>query len=657
VQDEPVTEGATAAGTMSPLQAEVTRIRALAQAKDFTAALAAAEAMLAEVPQNRDLLYLRAACQRFLGRLPEALDGLARAVKIHPRFSRLHQEQGHCQLAAGNPGAAIDAYLRAVDLNAALPASWSALELLLRSAGRQDEAAAAAAHVKKLAALPEPVVAASGLLADAEHPAAEQILRRFLTEHGEHVEALRLLAHVALQLGALADADALLSRVLELEPDYRLARLDHARVLLKRHRHGRALALAQDLVNAEPGNRDYRALLAAVLTQLGRFDAALVIYRQLCSERPESAEHHVWMGAVLESLGRLTEAADAYRSAARIRPSCGEAQWGLAQLAEPGIPESELARWRTQAEAPAMSPEDRYHLCFALGRALERRGDFEESFRCYERGNAQKQAQIRYRPGALERNARLQTEVLTRDFIEARAGAGCPSTEPIFIVGLPGAGAAWLEQTLAAHSRIEAAKDLPQILQLVTRLRARNADPSMPGYPSVLATVPPARLRQFGADYLADTRIYRCGKAHFIDRMPNHFRHLGLIHLMLPNARIIDARSEPLAACFGNFKRLFAAGQEWSYDLGNIVRYYRMYVDLMEHWTRALPGRILRIDLDQTLRDPETHLRRVFDFCALELEPACLRASLRAPGNHDQWRPFEPWLGPLKNALGGLLAQ
>ncbi len=645
---------ASLAGTVTERELEVARIRGLAQARDFAAALAAAEALLLEVPENRDVLYLKAVCQRFLGRLPEALDGLARFEKAHPRFSRVYQEQGHCQLAAGNPGAAIEAYRHAVDLNAALPASWTALELLLRSAGRNDEAATAAAHVKQLAALPAPVVAAAGLLADGELQAAEHVLREFLAANGEHLEALRLLAQIALELDVLADAERLLSRVLELEPGYTRARFDHARVLHKRHRHARALEQVRMLVNADPGNRDYRTLLATVLTSLGRIDAALTVYRELCRERPDSADHQRWMGDALRAVGRHADAAQAYRSAARLRPGCGAALWGLAQVAATSFSEADLARMAAQAETSTNSAEDRCHLSFALGLVLERRGDYAASYRSYARGNALKQSQLRYRPGALERNARLQAALLTREFFAARAGVGCPSSEPIFIIGLPGTAVAWLESALAAHSCIEATPELPQILQRVARLRGRSADPATSGYPGVLATLSPAQLAQFGADYLADTRDYRRGKPHFIDRMPNHFRHLGLIHLMFPNARIIDARSAPLAACFGNFKWLFAAGQEWSYDIGNIVRYYRMYRDLMEHWSTALPGRILRVDLDEAVREPGTHIQRVLGFCGLELESDCLRAGLRGPGDAE-WRPFEPWLEPLRQALGPLI--
>jgi hypothetical protein len=313
---------------------------------------------------------------------------------------------------------------------------------------------------------------------------------------------------------------------------------------------------------------------------------------------------------------------------------------------------------------------DRYHLCFALGKALEDRGEFAESFGYYERGNALKKAESHYRPEAIERNARWQAQVCTREFFAARFGTGCESPDPIFIVGLPRSGSTLIEQILASHSQVEGTMELAEIPRLVHQLSGREINDESPLYPQVLGTLSAEQLRSFGADYLANTRIYRSGKAFFIDKMPNNFRHLGLIHLILPNARIIDARREPMACCFSNFKQLFANGQEFTYSLADIGRYYRSYVELMDHWDEVLPGKILRMQHEQVVDDLEGSVRRLLDFCGLDFEPACLEfykneRSVRTASSEqvrrpifkeglDQWRNFAPWLGPLTEALGDL---
>ena len=278
-----------------------------------------------------------------------------------------------------------------------------------------------------------------------------------------------------------------------------------------------------------------------------------------------------------------------------------------------------------------------------------------------------KKTECRYKPEPLERNARLQAAVCTREFFAARQGFGCPSPAPIFIVGLPRSGSTLIEQILASHSQVEGTMELADIPRLVQELQGRENIDGAPRYPGVLATLSAGDFRRFGERYLADTLPYRTGRALFVDKMPNNFRHFGLIHLMLPNAKIIDARRDALACCFSNFKQLFASGQQFTYGIDDLARYYRMYLDLMAHWDHALPGWILRVQHEDLVEDPEAQVRRVLDFCGLAFEPACLEfhrterrihtassEQVRQPINRegvDQWRKFEPWLGPLRTAL------
>jgi hypothetical protein len=326
------------------------------------------------------------------------------------------------------------------------------------------------------------------------------------------------------------------------------------------------------------------------------------------------------------------------------------------------------------AEAePLTRPIDRYHLCFALGKAYEDRSEYSESWRYYERGNALKRAESRYRPEVIELNTAKQKAVCTRDFFEQRLGFGAASTAPIFVVGLPRSGSTLIEQILASHSAVEGTQELADIPRYVLELQGRERDLESPRYPTVLAQLPATEFLRFADKYLDDTRVYRTGKPRFIDKMPNNFRHIGLIHLLFPNAKIIDARREPMACCFGNLKQLFARGQEFAYSIEDIARYYRTYLELMEHWDAALPGRVLRVHHEDVVDDLERSVRLILDFCELPFEPACVEfhrteRSIRTASSEqvrqpifreglDQWRNFEAWLGPLREALGDALVR
>jgi len=657
----------------SPVEREVHRIRALHKGRQFAEGLRAAEALAAQVPENRDVLYLIAMSQRYLGKIPEALATLERLEQHHPGFSRLYQERGHCYVAMKDAPRAIDAFLRGVNINPALPASWSMLEGLYRMTGQAENAGTAAAHVATLKRLAPEIVHATGLFSDGELTLAESMIRAYLLRRGNDVEAMRLLARIGLKRGVLDDAELLLEAVLELAPDYRAARHDYVLVLLERHKYLRAREELERLLQLEPENKQYRTLYANTCVGLGEHERALTLYRELIVHAPRPADLHLSIAHCLKTLGRQQEAIESYRASAAARPDFGDAYWSLANLKTYRFTDEEIARMRSEEAASTTQLVDRYHLCFALGKACEDRGRFEESFRYYERGNALKRSESRYRPEPFERNTRLQIEVCTREFFASREGVGSKSVEPIFIVGLPRAGSTLLEQILASHSRVEGTHELADVQRLVMELQGRDPDMSNPRYPRVLAQLKSEDFLRFGEKYLSDTRFYRTDKPYFIDKMPNNFRHIGLIHLMLPNARIIDARREPMACCFSNLKQLFANGQEFTYGIEDIARYYRTYLELMRHWDEVLPGRILRVWHEDVVEDLEGNVRRILDFCGLPFEPACVefyrtdRSILSASSEQvrqpifreglDQWKNYEPWLGSLKDALGDALVR
>ena len=659
---------AQATGGPSRIEAEVRRARELVQKQQFAPALAAAEALLARVPENRDVLYLLAVSQRYLGRLPEALATLTRFEKIHPDYGRLFQERGHCLRAAGDTAGAVVAYRQAVFRNDTLFASWRALSELLPALGENDEAATAAAHVQTLARLPAEVVTATNMFVEGDLAPAEQLIRQYLLKHPKDVAAMRLLAQIGVKLDVLDDAQFLLESALTFAPECHAARYDYVNVLSQRQQHTRALAEVRKLLALEPDNVLYRTAYANACVGLGDLNEALRTFRELLPIAAQPADLHLSIAHALKTLGQQSAAIDSYHAAATARPGFGDAYWSLANLKTYRFTDDELTRMRAAEAGEGSAPVDRYHLCFALGKALEDRGEYAESFRYYERGNALKKKESRFSIGALERTVRAQQSLCTREFFAARAGYGCGRADPIFIVGLPRAGSTLLEQILASHSAVEGTMELAEIPRLVHHLNGREHSGQPGRYPAILEELDAESLRQYGEKYLADTQVYRHGTPFFIDKMPNNFRHVGLIHLILPNARIIDARREPIACCFSNFKQLFASGQEFTYGLEDIARYYRAYVDLMAHWDKALPGKVLRVQHEELVEDLESHVRRMLDFLGLPFEPACLEfyrteRSIRTASSEqvrqplsrdgiDQWRKFEPWLGSLKAVLG-----
>ena len=651
-----------------PLEEQVARLRRQADAGLHAGVSAELRPLLAVYPENRDLLLLAAICQRHLGRIGEALDTLDRLGALHPAFSLMHQERGLCHVTRKDAPAAIDALLRAVNLNPALPTSWRMLEGVYRLTGDATNAAMAAEHRSVLAALPPEVVRATALFSDGDLGPAEQIIRAFLLRHGDHPEGMRLLAKIGMAHDVLDDAEMLLAGVLALAPDHLPARYEYARCLVARHKFPAARAQLGPLLAKDPRHQEYRSLAATIAVGLGEHERALGLYRELLADAPGSPDVHLWMGHALKTIGQLPAAIDSYRAAAAARPDFGDAYWSLANLKTYRFTDEEIARMRGREATAATGAEDRIHLCFALGKAFEDRGEWGQSWSYYERGNALKRAESRYRPEVMETNTRRQKEVCTADFFARRAGWGDPSPDPIFIVGLPRSGSTLIEQILASHPAVEGTHELPDIQRIVQGMQDREPDLDDPRYPGALTALAEADLHALGETFLADTRAYRTDRPRFIDKMPNNFRHVGLIHLMLPNARIIDARREPMACCFSNLKQLFASGQEFAYGIDDIARYYRTYLDLMAHWDRVLPGRVLRVPHEDVVADLEGSVRRILDHCGLPFDPACVdfhksRRSVRTPSSEqvrrpifreglDQWRKYEPWLGPLREALG-----
>lgn len=568
----------------------------------------------------------------------------------------------------GETADAIGAFERAVELNDALRESWVALRELYGAAGRLADAARAAACIAKLGSLPPELLRGSSLLNEGRLEQAEKCIRAYLRGCGPHVEGMRLLAQASIKREVFDDAELLLEEVLQSAPDYHDARHELGMVLARRRRYLPALLHARHLLRADPARPAWRLLYAMACDGLGEFDEALGIYRQLLADAPRNANLRLEIAHALRNRGDAAGAVEQFQAAADLPGGIGGAFLALANMKSHVFRDGEIERMRRAESdsAAAGSARDSYQLCFALGKALETRREFEESFRYYARGNMLKRAELAYKPELEERSLQLQATTFTAPFLAQRAGAGCPRPDPIFVLGLPRSGSTLVEQILASHSKVDGTMELPEIPRLVQQFRSRRAG-EQPRYPAVLGELAPGELRRLGEIYLEETHVYRRGAPFFIDKMPRNFHDIGFIHLILPNARIIDARREAMACCFGNFKQLFVNGNPASYDLTDMGRYYVSYVTLMDHWDRVLPGKILRVRHEDLVRDTEGVIRRMLDFCGLGFEPACLEFhrtrrvvrtlsadQVRRPiyrEGLDQWRNYEPWLGPLKDAL------
>ena len=595
-----------------------------------------------------------------------ALVALQRLESAYPQSGRLQQELAHVHRSLGNEPEALGAYRRAVSSNDALAESWTALETLCRARGELAEAQEAARCADRLAQLPPPVAMASLLLNEGEITAAEQTVREYLQRYGSQVDAMRILAQISVKVNVLDDAEILLENILRMRPDYADARFEYAYVLSQRRRFEPALVEILQLLHQSASNPVYRKLHALICDGLGRGEEALQIYAQLSREFPDDMELPVSMAQILRTRGETQEAQRLFQAALAAPASFASASLGLSSISRYRFNDQQMARMRQAEAAPTTTLADRCLLCFALGKALEERTQYEESFGYYARGNTLKRSELNVDPETLIQALRRQAVVCTPELFAARRGVGCLRADPIFIVGMPRAGSTLIEQILASHSQIDGTLELPDIPHLVHQFRDRDRD-APPRYPAILTELAPEEFRELGEAYLRNTRVHRKGAPYFIDKMPNNFRDIGFIHLILPNARIIDARRDAMPCCFGNFKQLFAQGMEFKYSLEQLGRYYSHYVALMEHWDRVLPGKVLRVQYEDVVNDLEGSVRRLLEYLSLPFEPACLEfyktartvrtlssEQVRRPINRDgldQWRHFEPWLGPLKEAL------
>ncbi|HEU5467705.1 MAG TPA: sulfotransferase [Steroidobacteraceae bacterium] len=607
---------------------------------DLQPALAAEQAteILRVVPDHPPTLFLLAVALGRTRRGDEAIAVLRKLVERNPDHPEAWRVLADHLMAVGDTAGADEAYSRHIHNSARNPALLQPAAAMLKN----------------------------------EIPRAEALLKAHLKKAPTDVPAIRMLAEVAVRCGRDDEAERLLERCLELAPSFAPARYQYAVLLQRRNDAANALAETERLLSESPRNPGYRNLLAIILSRIGEFARSRQLYEELVQEYPTNANVWLCYGHVLKTEGLQDECIAAYRRSAALEPRSGEAYWSLANLKTFRFTDDEVAVMSAKVEDPALTDVSRLQFSFALGKAFEDARDYARSFRYYEQGNALSRSRGRHDADVNSRRTARLKATFTRDLFAARAGSGCPSPDPIFIVGMPRAGSTLLEQILSSHSAVEGTSELPEITSLARVLRGQAASDEVGAYAEVLASMDAASLRELGNSYMERTRIHRkTRRARFIDKMPNNFLHVGMIQLILPNAKIIDARRHPLACCLSNFKQHYAHGQRFAYDLVDLGRFYGDYVELMAHFDAVLPGRIHRVFYEAMVQDTETEVRRLLDYCELPFEADCLRffeneravrtassEQVRQPiyrEGMDHWRHYEPWLDPLKEALGPVL--
>ena len=625
--------------------------------------------VLSDEPDNIEARYALAVAQRHLHEWSKALDTLAGILETQPDFGRVHQEVGYNLIAMRDLSRAGAAFEKAVNADPSLVNSWKCLAKLHQDAGNVARLATVQDQIVFLESLPSELLAVISYLSDDRLADAERLCKHFLRDNKTHAEGMRLLAEVATRNNVYDEAEFLLESCVEFHPAHRNARIQYVHILMRMQKFAKAYEEATRLLDDHPDDTDtIRALHAGACAGIGRNEAAIENYELLMRQHPDNHLFPVSLAHVCKADGDIDRAVELYRRSYRIKADHGDAFWSLANTKSYEFTDDEIVRMESLAGDTATNESDRIQICFALGDAYERTGDYQRSFGYYRQGNALKQPRTYHSPKHLQVRIDSQIEVCTPELFARRQGLGHPAPDPIFIVGLPRSGSTLIEQILSSHSEVDGTMELHNILNLAKRLRGRDEPGGKPRYPGLLDELDDEYFQRFGEQFIDDTRAYRGTAPHFVDKMPNNFFHIGLIRLILPSAKIIDARRHPMACCFSGYKQLFGEGQEFSYGLTEIGNYYRRYVKLMDHWDRVLPGFVLLVQHEDVVDDLEGEVRRILDFCGLPFEQACVdyhetQRSIRTPSSEqvrqpifrsslEQWRHYEPWLDPLKEALG-----
>jgi tetratricopeptide (TPR) repeat protein len=664
--------------TYLPIETQLKSIQQLIQTSNFKDAIKQSTQLQQQTLDKQhhiECWYLTAVAQRYVKEFSHALLSINDLLKLDENHSRANQEQGHINLALQNIPQAKISFEKAVKLNPCLVASWQELIEIYRDENHQENVQKAANHLAKLKKLPPALLAVTELMHERKLVKAEQICRHFLQNNKRHVDGMCLLAEIGIELKIYDDAEFLLASAIELAPNHIKARSQYLNLLIRLGKYKVAKQQVEILLLEQPENLSFKVAKASVLNGLGETEQAINLFEQTIAQTTSKTTEknnqvsgfYLQLGHALKAKGDIKEAIAAYQKAYQLKPSYGDAFWSLANTKTYRFSDKEITQMQTQQTDNNLAITDKVQLHFATGKAFEDRCEYPQAFQAYQQGNELQHAHSGFDINKIEQQVAQQIKYCTAELFEIRGKLGHNSPDPIFIVGLPRAGSTLLEQILASHSQVDGTMELHNILGLASRLSGKNHTNKDNQYPKNLNEINPDYFKKFGQQFIDETRVYREKAPLFIDKMPNNFLHIGLIKLILPSAKIIDARRSPMACCFSGFKQLFAEGQDFSYHLEDIGRYYQTYLKLMSHWNEVLPDFVLTVNHEDVVDDLEKQVRRILDFCGLEFEQSCLdfhktKRNIKTPSSEqvrqpiyknatEQWRHFEQYLSPLKKVL------
>ena len=646
------------------LDLDVTAIQKKMANSQFDEVLTDLHQVLEQDPGHADANYLAAVCYRYKNDHHKAQQYLNTLKDLALDKGRVYQEQGHLYRAQGLVTQALTAYQAACQLNPALIASWKIQAELFESLGKPAEAQQATMQLQRLQTTPKVLISVMDLISQGKIVKAESLCKNFLKQFPTNAEAMRLLASIAMRLGAMDETEFLLESAIKFEPENVQVQIDYITALRRRQKFEASIDAAKNLMDKDANNPQFQSVYAIAKMQVGEYEQAIALFDKVLERLPNDPVTHTSKGHALKTWGKNSAAIDSYKTALKNNADYCEAYYALSNLKTYKFDDNEIEAMRMLESKESLTPANYVNLYFALGKAYEDNQDWDLSFEYYQKGNRIKKQQSSYDAAKMSDELRSQRQFFSAEKTDQLCQLGYPDKSPIFIVGLPRAGSTLLEQILSSHSMVDGTLELPNMLSIAQKLRrSKRGGDKAAGYPDVIANLSPEELHTLGKQYIDETKIHRHGAAFFIDKMPNNFRHIGLIKTILPNAKIIDARRHPVACCFSGFKQLFAEGQEFSYSLDDIAQYYNDYVELMNHWDKVLPGSVLRVNYEQVIDDLESQVRRILDYCGLPFEIACLefhktKRAVRTASSEqvrkpiyksgvDQWRNFEHCLQPL----------
>ena len=637
----------------------------------FSDALKLLKINLYDNPENIDVLYLAAVSARFLKKFDESQEYLEKLLTVAPDMGRAYQELGHLNRDSGNEEKAVVHYRQACELNPALLASWNFLYQYFTSHNNKPAADHSLEQINKLKSLPNILLYIEQILNEGRLGLAEKKCREFLKKNPTHTYAMSQLSEIANRLGYFDDAETLLQKAVEFNPDDGELRMKYAMILRKKQKFAKTMEQVNILCEKYPNNLSYQAQRASEMMQNGDHLNAVKLFDDILEKNPYNFSSLTSKGHAEKTLGKTQDAISSYQSAYKIKPDHGEAFFSLANLKTYSFSNEELQNMKNQINRFDLSLKDKTYFHFALAQGLESSGHYDDAFIHLKMGNKIKNDQSKYSIERMNSELEAQIDICDKNFFNKLGEGGFLSKDPIFILGLPRAGSTLIEQILASHSMIDGTLELPNILSIAQSLRGGDIYGKEGNYPKSMISLSQDKRYELGSKFINETMMHRQGSPMFTDKMPNNFRHIGLIHLILPNAKIIDARRYPLDCCFSMFKQLFAQGQEFSYGLKEAGSYYNSYVKLMNHWDEVLPGKVLRVNNEDVIDDLEGQVERILNFIDIPFEESCVSfhktersvrtassEQVRQPINKKgmgRWKPYAKHLKPLLETIDNTL--